>query len=71
MKRYLNLMLALFAGLFLTNIASAQAAFDYTTYDTTLTGGLAVIGATAGGIAAISAGVMVWRKIRSYFNRAG
>ncbi len=47
------------------------AAFDYTTYSTILTGGLAVVGSVAAGIAAIKGGVMVWKKIASYFNRAG
>ena len=48
-----------------------STAFDYTSFNTVLTGGLVVVGATAGGIAAIRAGVIVWRKIQSYFNKAG
>jgi len=45
--------------------------FDYADYGAVLTDGLAVVGTLAGSIAAISAGVMVWRKIKSYFNKAG
>ena len=45
--------------------------FEYETYFEVLDGGLVNVGAIAGTIAAISAGVMVWRKIKSYFNKAG
>ena len=51
--------------------ADTTTAFDYTTFNTILTGGLIVVGATAGAIASIKGGVMVWKKIASYFNRAG
>lgn len=51
--------------------ATDPVAFDYSTFNTILTGGLVVVAGTAGSIAAIKGGVMVWKKIASYFNRAG
>ncbi len=73
MKKFVvRLMVGL--GLFLGLLSSARAdtaAFDYTTYNTALTGGLVIVGSTAGAIAAIAAGVMVWRKIAKYFQKAG
>ena len=50
---------------------ATDPAFDYSTFNTILTGGLVVVGSTAAAIAAIKGGVMVWKKIASYFNRAG
>lgn len=47
------------------------ATFDYTDFADTFTAGLLVVGSIAASIAAISAGVMVWKKIRSYFSKAG
>jgi len=52
-------------------LAQATPAFDYTTFNGILAAGVVVVGATAGLIAAVKGGVMVWRKIASYFNRAG
>lgn len=52
-------------------VCRADVAFDYVTFNTILTGGLVVVGATAGAIAAIKGGVMVWGKISKYFSKAG
>lgn len=52
-------------------LSRAVDAFDYATFNTVLTGGVVVVGATAGVIAAVKGGVMVWNKIAKYFNRAG
>lgn len=67
--------LALVASMVFGFVGIAHAAdtsnFDYSTFNTILTTGLVVVGGTAAGIAAIKGGVMVWKKIASYFNRAG
>jgi len=51
--------------------AHAQSTFDYTTFSGTLTSGLGVVISVASGIAAIMAGVIVWKKVAKYFNKAG
>jgi len=45
--------------------------FDYTDYTDVLTAGVLVVGTVAASIAAISAGVMVFKKVKGYFAKAG
>ena len=61
-------------GLFLTvaQVASATpATFDSTTFETTLTDGVAAAAGVAAAIAALYAGVLAWKKVAKYFNKAG
>lgn len=59
------------AALTQAQTAPATPAFDYTTFSGLLMTGLTVVGSVAAGIAAIAAGVLVWKKIKSYFGKAG
>jgi hypothetical protein len=70
--RFIGLVVALFILCVMLPVAArAQSTFDYTTFSTTLTGGLSTVIAVATGIAAIMAGVLVWKKVAKYFNKAG
>lgn len=51
--------------------AHADTTFDYTAYQTTLTAGAAAVAAIAGSLAAVAAGVLVWKKIQKYFAKSG
>lgn len=64
--------LAVMATLAALGVSSASAqTFDPTTFDTILTSGVTSAATIAGAIAAVSAGVMAWKKIRKYFGSAG
>lgn len=63
---------ALLLSVGLIGTASATpAAFDSSAFEGTLTTGVGSAATIAGTMAAVAAGVMAWRKIAKYFNKAG
>ena len=58
-------------GVSLVTVSFAQTAPTIEDAPTALTAAVTAAGVIAGSIAALSAAVMAWKKIRSYFNRAG
>jgi ABC-type polysaccharide transport system permease subunit len=72
MNRFKKIGIALAIGGASAVAARADgAAFDYTTYVSTMTTGATAVGTAAGLFAAIAAGVLVWRKIMKYSNKGG
>lgn len=63
--------LAVVGALFFTAPAAKAQSFDYTSYATTLTTGAGAVATAATLLAGIMAGVIVWKKIAKYFNKAG
>ena len=53
------------------SFADGTPAFDYTSFSSVLTAGVLVVGSVAAAIAAVKAGVVVWKKIVGYFSKAG
>jgi len=58
-------------GLFVMPSTAHAQSFDYTVFSGSLTTGATAVAAAAGLLAGISAGVVVWLKIRKYFVKAG
>lgn len=59
------------AGLFVTATPAHAQSFDYTGYASTLSTGATAVASAATLMAGILAGVIVWKKIVKYFNKAG
>ena len=71
MNKVNKILLGLGASLGLVGSVSAAPAFDSSAFETTLTTGVGSAATIAGTMAAVAAGVMAWRKIAKYFNKAG
>jgi hypothetical protein len=63
--------LALVAAVLASVPAFAEGGFDASGFTTTLTTGVTTAGAVATAIGGLLAGVLVWRKVAKYFNKAG
>lgn len=63
--------LAILLSLGVVGQVSAAPSFDSSAFESTLTTGVGSAATIAGTMAAVAAGVMAWRKIAKYFNKAG
>jgi hypothetical protein len=71
MKQTKKTLAVLAAASAATVVNATPATFDASSFTGTLETGVGTAASVAGLIAAVSAGVMVWKKVSKYFNKAG